>query len=1039
MTAITSELRSQLLGAFNGRRVPYPQDRTILQLFEDRARERPNAPALTVSDRTLSYRQLNGHANALAEQLHQAGVGRGDFVPLVLCNGLELPLSMLALMKLTAPFVPLDELHPAERLDGMIATVEPKVVLYSPASETHTRWTPSLLVNVADLGDRDSDDFGPPAGMDDIVYGFYTSGSTGLPKCTLNIHRGLLNRFGYMTRRFSNRTDEVVLQNSRQAFDSSLWQLLWPLTIGSRVVIPDRTSMLDLAATVELIREHGVTMTDFVPSIFNTLVEILDAQPGMAADLVSLRRLLIGGEEINTGAVHRFRRLLPDVQITNTYGPTEASIGSVFHDVTDADAESIPIGHPIDNTYALVLDERAELVPPGTPGEIHIGGDCLGLGYLHDPEKTHAAFIPNPFPEIPGPRLYRTGDLGYVRTDGLLAFVGRRDHQVKIGGVRVELSEIEHAMLAHPQVRDAKVILSERDGVRRLVAFLTHDNHPISAELRRHARELLPPYLVPKQFVLLDSMPLTPNGKTDRFRLAQLAAVPEAPAEPAAEQPGDARQVIRNIWRRLLAEPAPSPSADFFQLGGDSLSMQRLALALSSRFGVRVTARDVVTAPTIEQQAELVTGQSYTAHERGRAVLSQLEADVRLPDDITEDRPPAANRCRDVLLTGATGFVGAQLLRELLTRTDATVHCLVRAADQVAARYRLTDNLRTYLLWDDAVADRIVAVPGDLSAPRLGLSEHDHGALAERVDAVVHNGALVNLILGYGIHRPANVTGTLSVLRLASTTTTKQVHAISTLGVVAATELARPPGLFPEAPLPVDQAPPDGYSQSKWVAERLLGLAEQRGIPIAVYRLGEVMPHSGTGVPNPRGLVELLVHACLRVGMTFASPIITDYTPVDQVAGLVVAGLRAEATGHFHLLAPRPIWFNSLLSAFATPFDLRPVGYAEFWHAVRTLVSVRPDEVELANLLAVIPPADTRADLIDQLAVVFRDNTALFGTTRAAELAERAGIRPLGWNSATLERYVDHHCSRMPDNEGAHRRAPRVVRPFPPHRREDDR
>jgi len=202
------------------------------------------------------------------------------------------------------------------------------------------------------------------------------------------------------------------------------------------------------------------------------------------------------------------------------------------------------------------------------------------------------------------------------------------------------------------------------------------------------------------------------------------------------------------------------------------------------------------------------------------------------------------------------------------------------------------------------------------------------------------------------------------------------------------------------------------------VAERLLGLAEQRGIPIAVYRLGEVMPHSGTGVPNPRGLTELLVHACLRVGMTFSSPIVTDYTPVDQVAGLVVAGLRAEATGYFHLLAPRPVRFNSLLSAFATPFGLRSVGYAEFWHAVRTLVSARPGEVELANLLAVIPPADTCADLTDQLAVVFRDNTALFDTTRAAELTERAGVRSLGWNSEALERYVDHHCSRTRDDVG---------------------
>ncbi|WP_188316616.1 non-ribosomal peptide synthetase [Solihabitans fulvus] len=1004
MAPVASELRSRLLGEFNGRRVFYPQDRTVLQLFEDRARRQPDAPAVTFGDRTLTYGRLNRLANTLAGRLREAGVGRGDLVPLLLRNGFELPLSMLAAMKLAAPFVPFDDLWPGDRLDRMIETLRPTVLVCSPATEPRPGWPATLSVDVDDLAERDSDDHGSPAGMDDLIYGFYTSGSTGLPKCTLNIHRGLLNRFGYMTRAFSDRTDEVVLQNSRPAFDSSLWQLLWPLTTGSQVVIPDRAGILDLAATTALIKRHGVTMTDFVPSIFNTLVEMLDATPELAGELRSLRRLLIGGEEINTGAVQRFRRLLPQVRITNTYGPTEASIGSVFHEVTDADAESIPIGRPIDNTYAVVLDENRELVPPGVHGEIHIGGDCLGLGYLNDPDKTAAAFVPNPFDEIPGPQLYRTGDIGYVRPDGLLGFVGRRDNQVKVGGVRVELSEIESALLSHPQVLDAKVVLSGTDGAARLVAFLTHRDDPDVAALRRHARDALPPYLVPKQFVLLDAMPLTPTGKTDRRRLAKLADR-SAEAEDT-EQSGDVRQVIHTIWRRLLAEPIPHTSADFFEHGGDSLSAQRLALALSDHFGVRITVRDVVTVPTIEQQAQLVAGAPVAAV-RARTP-EEPSADVLLPEDITGDRPLASSTVDDVLLTGATGFVGAQLVSDLLAGTDATVHCVVRAADAAEAERRLATTLRAYRLWDDAVADRIVAVPGDLRAVRLGLSGDTYGELTERVGAVVHNGALVNLLLGYGAHRLANVTGTLNVLRLAAEARTKPVHFVSTLGVVVADGRA---GRFPEGPVPADTAPADGYSQSKWVAERLLQTAAERGIPVAVYRLGEVMPHSATGVPNPRSLVELLVHACLSVGAVFSSGSVTDYTPVDRVGRLVVAGLASAATGHFHVLAPRPVALDDVLGAFATRFDLRRLDYTEFWHVLRGVAADRPDDAPLRSALAVIPPADG-PDVAARVAELFQGTAAQFETDRADALARRAGLPPLDRADAALSRYADHHAAR---------------------------
>ena len=544
---LTESLREQLLSRWSGRSVAYPTDRTILRLFEDRAAARPDRVALIYGDEQLTYGQLDRRANTLAHELRARGILRGGFVPLALDGGLELPLAMIASMKIAAPFVPVDPTGPAERTVRMIETLDATVAVCATSAPIGSLDLCSLEFDALGIDETASPPDGPPAGLDDMVYGFYTSGSTGTPKCALNVHRGLLNRFTYMSRALSDRDDEVVLQNSRPQFDSSLWQLLWPLTTGSTVVIPERTGILDLPATIETIARYGVTMTDFVPSIFNTLVELLHVQPELVGQLASLRRLLIGGEEMTPRTVHAFRALLPAVDTINTFGPTEASIGSVFHHVTDADGDVIPIGRPIDNTYVVIVDERLDLVRPGEIGELCIAGDCLGLGYLGDPDKTRSALVPNPFLEIPGDRLYRTGDLGHHGPDGLIYFVGRRDQQVKISGVRIELSEVEAALLRSPEVIDARVVVTGDRGSRVLIAFaVTRSPATDSAALVAHARAVLPATMVPRRVVVLDAMPLTPNGKADRRALVAIAdswhSAEAAPAQCGCHGCGSADQ-----------------------------------------------------------------------------------------------------------------------------------------------------------------------------------------------------------------------------------------------------------------------------------------------------------------------------------------------------------------------------------------------------------------------------------------------------------------------------------------------------------------
>lgn len=583
---LSDSLREQLLSGWSGRAVAYPADRTVLQLFQECAAARPDRVAVVYGHDSLTYGELDQRSNTLAHELHERGVRRGEFLPLALESGLELPLAMIASMKIAAPFVPIDPAGPVERTTLMIETMGARVLVDAPGSSTGPESVTRISLDATRTPGTPAAPAVPPATLDDPIYGFYTSGSTGEPKCAVNIHRGLLNRFSYMTRALSSRSDEVVLQNSRPQFDSSLWQLLWPLTTGSMVVMPTRSGILDLPSTIDTIERYGVTMTDFVPSIFNTLVELLHAEPELVGRLRSLRRLLIGGEEMTAATVHAFRAMLPTVDTINTYGPTEASIGSVFHHVTEADGEVIPLGRPIDNTYLLILDSGLTLVRPGEIGELYIGGDCLGLGYLNDPERTKAAFVDNPFPEIPGNRLYRTGDLGFHSANGLVHFAGRRDNQVKIAGVRIELLDVEAAFLRLDDVTDAKVVASSDLDNRMLIAFVTTRATGTDASvLMAQVRDMLPATMLPRRIVILDQMPLTPNGKADRRALVALAD--SLTSQTVMAVPTDAADVVRAHWLELLPVAQLDPDDDFFESGGDSLTAQRLAIALEQRFNGR--------------------------------------------------------------------------------------------------------------------------------------------------------------------------------------------------------------------------------------------------------------------------------------------------------------------------------------------------------------------------------------------------------------------------------------------------------------------
>jgi amino acid adenylation domain-containing protein/thioester reductase-like protein len=1032
-----------------------PAHRQLPDLFLEGVAAHPEAIALRYGQGFLTYRRLASEVRALGRQLQARGVGKGDFVPLLMSGGPASPIGMLAAMSLGAPFVPLYAAWPLERVRATLQQLQPRVVLTDHDAALRSGLHHEVLrvdVTLPTEPEPGGKGTARPAcgptfaeiGDDDLAYGFFTSGSTGTPKCALNLHGGLLNRFRTMTRRFG--PGHVVLQNSPHVFDSSLWQLLWPLTSGGTVVQPDHEG-LNLLRTIETISTYGVTMTDFVPSVFGTLVEVLRADPDLAADLTSLRYLLIGGEEINPKAVRRFLGLVPQVRVINTYGPTEASIGFVFHEVTDADGDEIPLGTPIDNTAAVVLTDDGVAAHPGEIGEICAGGACLGAGYLNDPQLTAKAFIPNPFPEVPGDRLYRTGDLGYVGSDGLLRFAGRRDHQVKIGGVRVELAEVESAVLSHQAVREAKVVAVGQGPARALVCYVVlddaeRDGRPLTW-LGDHVCTLLPAHSVPRRFVAMERLPRTANGKTDRAALADLATHRHA---PPAEGNGarvetsralsDDEHAVAGIWAALLGGSGYGPASDFFAEGGTSLLAYQLSLHLSARFGVDICAQDIATAPALQEQAALALG-------RGEAPAvsphthALIQVDTVLPSNITR-RPSSGSRpepgvythqvgVRRVLLTGATGFVGRHLLADLLIHTDAIVYCLIRQVGSTSIDHRLDATLAELASADLLTVrtrgtsrigrSRVLALQGDLELPRLGLTDERVQDLANNIDTIIHAGAQVNLLAGYQALRSANVGAVTEILRLAASGRPKRIVHLSTLGVL-------PPRLsrrHPEGPAPAEGLPPDGYSQSKWAAERLLCEGRHRGIPSTVIRIGEATAHSTTGHADQRSVLVILLHACLTLGCRPSTQALTDWTPVDRISRATVRALAADALpdGILHLLAPETVRLSDLLDRLAALAPLREVGYPEFYGA---LAGQAPGDPTLASLLALLPPPGRDRDGA-ALASLLRDAgasySAVHGRRVLTEFSDSPVTGPGQGLSAFLRRVIEEWNARSPLSDGA--------------------
>jgi amino acid adenylation domain-containing protein len=726
LSLLSAAQQAQLFHQWNDTEAEIPRERCVHELIELHAALRPHAVAVEQDGLEVTYRELNRRANRLARDLRRLGVGPGAVVGICLERSIDLVISLLAVLKAGGVYLPLDPDYPRERLSYMLADSGAWALVTRRRLLKKFGETPSvLLMDDAPAHGIDENPSVGAAGLD-LAFVLYTSGSTGRPKAVAITHRNIL-RLLINTNVYDLGPDERIAHSSNISFDPCTVEIWGPLIHGGRVVVIRRGVALVPEEVEAEIRDRGIT-TWLVPAAV-----VAQIAPGRPAAFSGLRNLFTGGEPADPQAARAILESGPPARFLNGYGPTECTTMATFHEIREmgADGGPIPIGRPLSNTLAVVLDRRQVPVPPGTPGELCLGGDGLARGYLGRPGLTAERFVPDPVSGEPGARLYRTGDLVRQRPDGVLEFLGRIDHQVKIHGLRIELGEIESALRAIPLVREAVVEVRRLAGDRRLAAYVVPaEGAPenLQEELQELLKGNLPLYMVPSLFVFLDALPLTPVGKVDRRALPD-PALPGRDEEHVAPR-NEIEEALAAIWCEVLGVERVGVHDDFFNLGGHSLMATQVQSRIRQRMKIELPLPLVLQTSTLALLAEALAG------------AGGAEDEIARRDPAADRFPVSFSQLRLWLLDRMEpGTPAYNIPLPLQLDGPLDLQALERSLAEIVRRH---EGLRTVFSYEGGEPVQVVVPGGEVRVPLVDLSALPE---AERDEVVRH---LATLELGRG-------------------------------------------------------------------------------------------------------------------------------------------------------------------------------------------------------------------------------------------------------------------------------------------------
>jgi len=609
---ISDEEKRQLLFDFNNTNADYPKDKAIHWIFEDMAEDKPGNTAVIFENSTLTYSKLNKKANQLARVLKDKGVKADSIVAIMSRRSSEMVVGIMGILKAGGAYLPIDPEYPDGRIQYILKDSGVKVLLVQDSLRDTIQFSGDVVfLQEKTLYKGDCSNPERVNTSNNLAYVIYTSGSTGKPKGVMIEHYSLVNRLNWMQKKYTLYENDTILQKTPFTFDVSVWELFWWSMVGSKVCFLQPGGEKNPEAIMDAIEKHDITTMHFVPSMLNAFLEYLEDNKEWIYKTRSLRRIFTSGEALNMLQVEKFNKILHStngVKLINLYGPTEATIDVSYFECFDVkNIKTVPIGKPIDNIRLLILDKNNMLQPIGVPGELYISGDGLARGYLNNPALTSEKFLPNPF--VPGDKIYKTGDIACWNMEGNIEFLGRLDHQVKIRGFRIEVGEIEHVLMKHEIVKEA--VVTAREGVngnKYLCAYIVCREPASFVEIKQFLSKELPSYMIPSFFVCMDELPLSPNGKIDRKRLPD-------PMEDNKEEDNHTspdNEIERNlleIWQKVLGIKMIGVRDNFFDIGGNSISLIQMHSTVNKKYPGKVKITDFFTYPTIRKLSGFILEQ----------------------------------------------------------------------------------------------------------------------------------------------------------------------------------------------------------------------------------------------------------------------------------------------------------------------------------------------------------------------------------------------------------------------------------------------
>ena len=880
----------------NEKRYFYP-DMTVQEAIAEETMLHPQSDAVIWHDRHVSFEQLQLRAAHIAGVLRKNGAEPGDRIGFVCHRSPDLLAGLLGILRCGCVYVPFLYDYPAERVAYMMQTADVRLILTDDAALLDEQACVRPVVSVEDTAEPFFD-ICPRLGTD-AMYVLFTSGSTGKPKGVQLPHRALMNLLESM-REWMRGEHGPFLCSTNVTFDIFITETLLALAQGHAVVLADDEQMLlpwELARLIEL---HRPGLAQFTPSRLQMCMQ----NDAFCHAIGIVGFTIMVGEAMPASLVARFAQFCPNGRLINMYGPTEAAVyvtaGALLPD------RPVTIGTALHNCRIYVLDQQHRPVMPTARGELYLAGDCLADGYISRPDLTAQAFCDDPF--FPGEKMYKSGDLGRVRIDGELECLGRVDAQVKINGNRVELGEIAEVLLAAGAKQACVFSEKSADGTDLLIAAVSPRDLSVQA-LQSAVSAKLPSYMMPSKFHLFSELAQNASGKTDLPRVKALISQnadekqpPEACAvQPSGKTAGPTAEDLLAIWKQVLCRDDLREDVSFFEQSGTSMSALHILSEYYNR-GIQMTLAQFYAAPTILRQAELLR-QTVTppAAETGTVLPD--------PDPSFQTGQVDEKQGTSLLLTGATGFLGAHLLKQFLENGEQSVICLIR--DRKCTR--LHSILRWYFggNWLAANQTRIETVCGDICEERFGLDEQAYARLAARVHTVCHAAADVRHYAADENLMKTNLVGTQHAIALAKNAGARLIY-ISTASISGSFVASNPNTvhLFCEDDFEIGQNwSSNQYLRSKYLAERAVREAAAGGLATGIFRVGRLIGRTFDGAfqRNPESNAFYLIVQAVRALGALPSSMAQmpfEVSPVDACAAAIAA--LAKETGVFHVIEPQP-------------------------------------------------------------------------------------------------------------------------------------